>query len=62
MDAAGTIHSDLARGFIRAVVVPWELYHEYPDRTLLKEKGELRIEGRDYTVIDGDLIEIRFNV
>jgi hypothetical protein len=61
-DAAGAIHSDLARGFIRAVVVPWELYHEYPDRTLLKEKGELRIEGRDYTVIDGDLIEIRFNV
>ncbi|MEN8207718.1 MAG: DUF933 domain-containing protein [Candidatus Fermentibacteria bacterium] len=61
-DAAGAIHSDLARGFIRAVVVPWELYHEYPDKTLLKEKGELRIEGRDYTVKDGDLIEIRFNV
>ncbi|MCK5114995.1 MAG: DUF933 domain-containing protein [Candidatus Aegiribacteria sp.] len=32
------------------------------DRTLLKEKGELRIEGKDYTVEDGDLIEIRFNV
>ncbi len=62
LDAAGAIHSDLARGFIRAVVIPWELYHEYPDRTLLKEKGELRIEGRDYTVRDGDLIEIRFNV
>ncbi len=62
LDAAGTIHSDFARGFIRAVVIPWELYHEYPDETLLKEKGELRIEGRDYTVKDGDLIEIRFNV
>ena len=62
LDAAGTIHSDLARGFIRAVVVPWELYHEHPDRALLKEKGELRIEGKDYTVEDGDLIEIRFNV
>ncbi|NOQ21993.1 MAG: redox-regulated ATPase YchF [Candidatus Aegiribacteria sp.] len=62
LDAAGTIHSDLARGFIRAVVIPWELYHEHPDRTLLKEKGELRIEGRDYTVRDGDIIEIRFNV
>ncbi len=62
LDAAGAIHSDLARGFIRAVVIPWELYHEHPDRTLLKEKGELRIEGKDYTVSDGDLIEIRFNV
>ncbi len=62
LDAAGAIHSDLARGFIRAVVIPWELYHEHPDRTLLKERGKLRIEGRDYTVIDGDLIEIRFNV
>ncbi len=62
LDAAGTIHSDLARGFIRAVVIPWELYHENPDRTVLKEKGEIRIEGRDYTVSDGDIIEIRFNV
>jgi len=62
LDAAGAIHSDLERGFIRAVVVPWELYHEHPDRTVLKEKGELRIEGRHYIVKDGDLIEIRFNV
>ena len=62
LDAAGAIHSDLARGFIRAVVISWELYHEHPDRTLLKERGELRVEGRDYTVEDGDLIEIRFNV
>ena len=62
LDAAGAIHSDLARGFIRAVVIPWELYHKHPDRTLLKEMGELRIEGKEYPVQDGDLIEIRFNV
>lgn len=62
LDAAGTIHSDLARGFIRAVVIPYDLYHEYPDRTLLKEKGELQIEGKDYIVRDGDIVEIRFNV
>ena len=62
LKAAGTIHSDLARGFIRAVVIPWELYHEFPDKTLLKEKGELGIEGKDYIIKDGDIIEIRFNV
>lgn len=62
LDAAGTIHSDLARGFIRAVVIPFESYYETPDKTLLKEKGELGIEGRDYVVRDGDIIEIRFNV
>ncbi len=62
LEAAGTIHSDLARGFIRAVVIPFEKYHESPDKTLLKEKGELGIEGKDYAVEDGDIIEIRFNV
>lgn len=62
LDAAGAIHSDLARGFIRAVVVPSELYREIPDRARLKEKGELQIEGKDYIVKDGDIIEIRFNV
>ena len=62
LEAAGTIHSDLARGFIRAVVIPWERYHKFPDKTLLKEKGELMIEGKDYIVKDGDIIEIRFNV
>jgi ribosome-binding ATPase YchF (GTP1/OBG family) len=62
LKAAGTIHSDLARGFIRAVVIPYDLYHECPDKTLLKEKGELGIEGKDYIVNDGDIIEIRFNV
>lgn len=62
LDAAGTIHSDMARGFIRAVVVPWELYRETPDRNLLRERGQLGIEGKGYVVNDGDLIEIRFSV
>jgi hypothetical protein len=62
LDAAGTIHSDLARGFIRAVVVPYELYRETPDRNILKDKGLLGLEGKDYIVRDGDIIEIRFNV
>jgi ribosome-binding ATPase len=62
VEAAGAIHSDMARGFIRAVVIPWELYRETPDRAILKEKGLLGLEGKDYTVNDGDVIEIRFNV
>jgi len=62
LDAAAAVHSDLARGFIRAVVMPFELYHEHPDRQYLKDNGKLQIEGKDYTVNDGDIIEIRFNV
>jgi ribosome-binding ATPase len=62
LEAAGTIHSDLARGFIRAVVIPWERYHRTPDKAKLKDAGELRVEGRDYVIADGDIIEVRFNV
>ena len=62
LEAASTIHSDFARGFIRAIVMPYDLYHEFPDRTILKDRGELLIEGRNYVVQDGDIIEIRFNV
>ncbi len=63
VDAAGTIHSDLARGFIRAEVA------HYPDfeangwtKNGLRDKGMLHLEGKEYIVQDGDLIEIRFNV
>lgn len=61
-EAAGSIHTDFARGFIRAIVMPYELYHEFPDRAMLKDRGELRIEGKNYMVQDGDIIEILFNV
>lgn len=62
LEAARTVHSDMARGFIRAVVAPWELYHCTPDRALLRDRGQLGLEGKSYTVRDGDLIEIRFSV
>ena len=63
VDAAGTIHSDLARGFIRAQVVSYVDFIAH-DRSLAKcrEKGVLRLEGKEYIVADGDMIEIRFNV
>ena len=62
VEAAGAVHSDMARGFIRAEVVSWKTYSEVPDRNRLKETGDLRIEGKDYLIRDGDVVQIRFNV
>lgn len=63
VDAAGTIHSDLARGFIRAQVVAYDDFiANNASIAQCREKGVLRLEGKDYIVKDGDMIEIRFNV
>ncbi|MEG1602984.1 MAG: redox-regulated ATPase YchF [Cloacibacillus sp.] len=63
VDAAGTIHSDLARGFIRAQVVSYEDYIKYAaSLDECRKAGVLRLEGKEYPVKDGDMIEIRFNV
>ncbi|MDR0765057.1 MAG: redox-regulated ATPase YchF [Synergistaceae bacterium] len=63
VDAAGAIHSDLARGFIRAQVVSCSDYEKFGDSYAnCRDEGVLRVEGRDYRVRDGDIIEIRFNV
>lgn len=63
VDAAGTIHSDLARGFIRAQVVAYEDFiANGASMAACREKGVLRLEGKEYIVKDGDMIEIRFNV
>jgi GTP-binding protein YchF len=63
VDAARAIHSDLARGFIRAQVVSYEDYTTYGESFAnCRDAGVLRLEGKDYKVKDGDLIEIRFNV
>lgn len=63
VDAAGAIHSDLARGFIKAQVVSYEDYASHGfSITACREAGCLRLEGKDYRVKDGDVIEIRFNV
>lgn len=62
VEAAGRIHTDLARGFIRAQVVSYADFHACPDMQKLKEKNLVRLEGRDYVVCDGDILEIRFSV
>lgn len=60
--AAGKIHSDIERGFIRAEVVSYEDLVEHGNIQTVKEKGLFRLEGRDYIVQDGDVITFRFNV
>jgi hypothetical protein len=60
--AAGEIHSDIERGFIRAEVVPFETLSELTSLTKCKDQGVLRLEGKEYIVQDGDVITFRFNV
>jgi len=61
-ECAGVIHSDLQRGFIRAEVIRWDELLDIGSWNRAKELGKLRIEGKDYEVVDGDVLEIRFNV
>jgi GTP-binding protein YchF len=60
--AAGKIHSDIERGFIRAEAVAYEDFIVYGSETKCKEAGKLRLEGKDYIVQDGDIIHFRFAV
>jgi ribosome-binding ATPase len=62
LEAAGTIHSDMARGFIRCEVVPWRDLVDAGSRAETARRGLQRLEGRDYVVQDGDVLNIRFNV
>jgi ribosome-binding ATPase len=58
--AAGLIHSDIQKGFVRAEVVGWDQLVEAGGYAGARERGTLRIEGRDYPVADGDVITVRF--
>ncbi len=60
--AAGTVHSDMERGFIRAEVVHWADFIEAGSMAEARKRGTLRLEGKEYVVQDGDIITIRFNV
>ena len=60
--AAGKIHSDFERGFIRAEVVPYDTLIECGSLQAAKEKGLIRSEGKEYVMQDGDVVLFRFNV
>ena len=60
--AAGKIHTDFERGFIRAEVVAFDDLNREGDRNKVKEKGLLRSEGKEYVMKDGDVVEFLFNV
>jgi hypothetical protein len=61
-ECAGVIHTDLQRGFIRAEVIRWDELLGIGSWARAKEAGRLRVEGKEYEVQDGDVLEIRFNV
>ena len=62
LDAAATIHTDLARGFIRCEVIRWDDLVELGSHAEVSRAGKQRLEGKTYVVEDGDVLNIRFNV
>ncbi len=62
LDAAGTIHSDLAQGFIRAEVIAWDDLLDCGSLAEAKKRGLLRLEGKEYVIQDGEMVHVRFNV
>ena len=61
-ECAGIIHSDIARGFIKAETMSFEDLENYKDEKKVQEAGKLRLEGKDYKMQDGDIVYFRFNV
>lgn len=61
-EAAGTIHSDMEKGFIRAEVISFDDLVTYGTTAEARNHGRLRVEGRNYIIEDGDILEIRFNI
>jgi ribosome-binding ATPase YchF (GTP1/OBG family) len=60
--AAGAIHTDLQKGFIRAEVIKYDELIAHGNEAELKKAGKLYVQGKDYIVVDGDILNIRFNV
>ncbi len=61
-DAAGTIHTDFCKGFIRAEIIGYNDYIQYAGEVGAKEHGKWRLEGKEYVMQDGDVVHFRFNV
>ena len=61
-EAAGVIHTDFQRGFIKAEIVSFDDLMEAGTMLKAKEAGKVRMEGKDYVMADGDVVEFRFNV
>jgi hypothetical protein len=62
VDAAGTIHSDLAKGFIRAETVAYDDLMAAGTMADVRAAGKMRMEGKTYQVADGDIINVKFNI
>lgn len=60
--AAGVIHTDFEKGFIRAEVIAYNDYVQFGSEAKVKEAGKMRVEGKEYIVKDGDVMHFRFNV
>jgi ribosome-binding ATPase YchF (GTP1/OBG family) len=60
--AAGAIHTDFERGFIRAEVIPFDIFAQHGSSSAVKAAGLMHLEGKEYVVQDGDVIYFRFNV
>lgn len=61
-EAAGVIHSDFERGFIKAEVISFADYDALGSEAAARAAGRLRIEGKEYVIADGDVVHFRFNV
>lgn len=61
-ECAGIIHSDFQRGFIKAEIYDCNDMFEYKSETILREKGKIRMEGKEYIMKDGDVCLFKFNV
>ena len=61
-DAAGVIHTDFQKGFIKAEVISYEDFIKYKGEIKAKEAGKLRLEGKEYKLSNGDIIHFRFNI
>ena len=62
LDAAGKVHSDIRRGFIKAETFGYNDIKEFSSEKALKAAGKIRLEGKEYVVRDGDIIDFKFNV